>query len=135
MEQDTSVWEARPASHCLLLGAARNCLYLQALYGVVRKATLLPFHQAVGVLHGCVREQDNPDALQSLRRLDSLPDKLLAALPDWERDQAKWRSLPLDVPFIHPNTSNPDPLCIFSKDSMHQSNQTGNKANSKKEIE
>ena len=36
--QDTSVWEARPASHCLLLGAARNCLYLQALYGVVRNS-------------------------------------------------------------------------------------------------
>ena len=121
LEQDTSVWETRPASQCLLLGAARNCLYLQALYGVVRKGTLLPFHQAVSVLQSCIRDQDDPDAQQSLAGLDSLPGKLTAALPDWERDQNKWSSLPLDVPFLHGNTSNPDPLCIFSKDSMHMS--------------
>ena len=30
-----------------------------------------------------------------------------------------------DVPFIHPSASNPDPLCIFSKDNMHQSTQIG----------
>ena len=126
MEQDTSVWKARPASQCLLLGAARNCLYLQALYGVVRKGTLLPFHQAVSVLQSCIRDQDDPDAQQSLAGLDRLPGKLTAALPDWERDQKKWSSLPLDVPYIHSNASNPDPLCIFSKDSMHQSNQIGN---------
>ena len=123
LEQDSSVWETRPASQCLLLGAARNCLYLQALYGVVRKGTLLPFHQAVSVLQSCIRDQDDPDAQQSLAGLDSLPGKLTAALPDWERDQNKWSSLhiPLDMPFIHGNTSNPDPLCIFSKDSMHMS--------------
>ena len=121
LEQDSSVWETRPASQWLLLGAARNCLYLQALHRVVRKATILPFHQAVGVLQGCVREQDDPDAQKSLQGLESLPDKLLAALPDWERDQNKWSSLPLEVPFLHGNTSNPDPVCIFSKDSMHMS--------------
>ena len=36
-EKDIAVWYLRPISEYLLLGASRNCLYLPALYKIIRK--------------------------------------------------------------------------------------------------
>ena len=121
LDQDSKVWEARPSSDYLLLGAARNCLYLISLYNIVRKGNLLPFHHAVNILQRCVRNQDDPDAMKSLAEPSQLPDTLPGCLPDWDQSNGPTgRHYPVLGQVVHVNTANPDPLLIFSKDSMHQ---------------
>ena len=123
LAKDSTVWEARPASNSLLLGAARNCLYLQALFQIVRKGTLLPFHHSCQVLKNFIKTRDAPDAARAQLEMDDLPKDLYENLPDWVQDtKAKvGKFYPIFGNFIAQNVSNPDPLCIFSKDSMHQS--------------
>ena len=121
MDQDSQVWVTRPASDYLLLGAARNCLYLLSLYNIIRKGNLLPFHQSVNILQRCVRDQDDPDAMISLAESHQVPATLTACLPDWDQGRGPTgRHYPLLGQVVHVNIGNPDPLLIFSKDSMHQ---------------
>ena len=121
LDQDSKVWETRPSSDYLLLGAARNCLYLLSLYNIVRKGNLLPFHHSVNILQRSVRDQDDPDAMKSLAEPKLLPPSLTDCLPDWDQDRSPTgRHYPLLGQVVHVNIGNPDPLLIFSKDSMHQ---------------
>jgi len=119
---DSSIWKARPLPQHLVLGAARNTLYLLALYKVVRAATLLPFDRAVHILNTHVREKDDPDADHMAFETRLLPNRVRGVLPEWRQDREKLedRGLFIDGHFIHQNVGNPDPVLIFSKDSMHQ---------------
>ena len=131
LDQDSAVWEQRPSSDYLLLGAARNCLYLLPLSSLVRKAHFLPFHHSVDILQRSIRDQDDPDSVRALANLSLLPPELPRVLPDWEQRSvqdpdtgarlARHTRDPVTGQVVHPNTANPDPLCIFSRDSMHQS--------------
>ena len=123
LAEDSAVWVERPSSISLLLGAARNCLYLPALYRIVRKGTLLPFHHSCHVLKNFIKTRDAPDAARAQLEMDELPRDVYENLPDWIQDtKAKvGKFYPIFGNFIAQNVSNPDPLCIFSKDSMHQS--------------
>ena len=131
LDQDSAVWEQRPSSDTLLLGAARNCLYLLPLSALVRKAHFLPFHHSVDILQRSIRDQDDPDSVRALANLRLLPPELPRVLPDWEQRSVQDPDTgarltrhtrdPVTGQVVHPNTANPDPLCIFSRDSMHQS--------------
>jgi len=122
LAHDSSVWKTRPLPKHLVLGAARNTLYLLALYKVVKGATLLPFERAVHILVNHVREKDDPDADHLAFETKQLPNRVTGVLPEWrqDKDKAEDRGLFIDTPFIHQNVGNPDPILIFSKDSMHQ---------------
>ena len=104
-----------------MLGAA-SILYLLALYKVVRAATLLPFERAVHILNSHVKEKDDPDADHMAFESRLLPSRVRGVLPEWRQDKEKLedRGLFIDDNFIHQNVGNPDPVLIFSKDSMHQ---------------
>eukprot|EP00092_Neocalanus_flemingeri_P013813 GFUD01014899.1.p1 GENE.GFUD01014899.1~~GFUD01014899.1.p1 ORF type:complete len:196 (-),score=51.45 GFUD01014899.1:46-633(-) len=119
---DSSIWKARPLPNHLVLGAARNTLYMLALYKVVRAATLLSFDRAVHILNTHVREKDDPDADHMAFETRILPSRVKGVLPEWRQDKEKLedRGLFIDEHFIHQNVGNPDPVLIFSKDSMHQ---------------
>jgi len=119
---DSSIWKIRPLPSHLVLGAARNTLYLIALYKVVRAATLLSFDRAVHILNTHVREKDDPDADHMAFESRLLPSRVRGVLPDWRQDREKLedKGLFIDDHFIHQNVGNPDPVLIFSKDSMHQ---------------
>jgi len=118
---DSSVWKIRPLPNHLVLGAARNNLYLLALYKVVKDATLLPFHKAVYILNNHVKEKDDADADQLAFQAQLLPNRIRGVLPEWRQDREKLedKGLYIDGHFIHQNVGNPDPVLIFSKDSMH----------------
>jgi len=120
-EKDMAVWYLRPISEYLLLGAARNCLYLPALYKIIRKGTLLPFHYSVNILKNCIKVQDTPDAAASASNIQDLPKRIPENLPDWIQDEGATKEYSIKDEFIFQNMSNPDPFCVFSKDSMHQS--------------
>jgi len=119
---DSSIWKGRPLPDHLMLGGARNVLYLLALYKVVRKATLLPFERAVHILNTHVRDSDDPDADRMAFETSLLPSRVRGVLPEWRQDRKllEDRGLFIDGHFIHQTVGNPDPVLIFSKDSMHQ---------------
>jgi len=120
-EKDMTVWDLRPMSEYLVLGAARNCLYLPALQKMIRKGTLLPFHYSVNILKNCIKVQDGPDAAASTSNIQDLPKRIPENMPDWIQDETAAKEYLIRDGFIYQNISNPDPFCIFSKDSMHQS--------------
>ena len=97
-------------------------MYLLVLHKVVKGATLLLFERAVHILVNRVREKDDPDADHHAVETEQLPNRVTGVLPEWrqDKDKAEDRGLFIDAPFIHQNVGNPDPVLIFSKDSMHQ---------------
>ena len=122
-QSDAAVWLHRPLSNYLKLGAARNCLYLLPLHDMLKKANLLPFHQSVDVLKNYIKDKDDPEAAAAKADMDELPSDIPRKIaPDWIQDPAPAAhgGYTVDEEFIFQNISNPDPVCIFSKDSMHQ---------------
>ena len=72
-----------------MLGAARNILYLLALYKVVRAATLLHFKRSVHILNSQVREKDDPDADHMAFESRLLLSRVMGLLPEWRQDMEK----------------------------------------------
>ena len=87
-------------------------------------ATLQSFHRAVVILNTHVRDKDDPDAASLAFETHLVPGRLLGVLPSWESEQTarmlKEKGFLVDGDFVHNNVGNPDPVLIFSKDSMHQ---------------
>ena len=125
LNEDSEVWMQRPSSEYLLLGAARNCLYLQSLFKIIRKGNFLAFHQSCAVLKDSIKSKDAPDAVQAYADIEQVPKDVLSVFPNWEQDSNLNKISPIDGKYIHQNISNQDPLLIFSKDSMHQSRYIG----------
>jgi len=65
--------------------------------------------------------QDTPDAAASASNIQDLPKRIPENLPDWIQDEGATKEYSIKDEFIFQNMSNPDPFCVFSKDSMHQS--------------
>ena len=122
-QSDASIWLHRPMSNYLKLGAARNVIYLPSLYAMLKRANHHPFHQSCDILKNFIKDKDVPDAAVAKADKDELPRDIARKIaPDWPRDPAPAAQGGYTVHdgFIFQNISNPDPVCIFSKDSMHQ---------------
>ena len=71
---DSSIWQSRPPPTHLVLGAARNTLYLLALYKKVRAGTLLP--SRINYPDDCIKEEEvnvtmsGEEKLQAREELD-----------------------------------------------------------------
>ena len=123
LSADLARWRERPLPEHLLLIAAREVLYLPCLHALVRAATLQPFHRAVALLNSGVRDRDAPDAAAAAGEAHQVPAAVLAELPTWDSEAGARRLdkiFLVDGDFVHNNVGNPDPVLIFSKDSMHQ---------------
>ena len=120
---DQAGWVQRPLSPHLELEAARGVLYLPSLYSVVRAATMQPFHRAVAILNTHVRDKDDPDAASLAFETHLIPGRLRGVMPSWERDQParklQEKGFLVEGDFVHNNVGNPDPVLVFSRDSMH----------------
>ena len=88
---------------------------------------------------GQVRDADDPDAERLSVESHQVPRSVSSVLPDWDQVVKLTRSDHLNEPrdqemgrrklgqyflvesnFVHYNVGNPDPVLIYSKDSMHQ---------------
>jgi hypothetical protein len=128
---DQAVWRTRPLPPHLELVAARGVLYLPSLHSVLRAATLQPFHRAVALLNSHVRDSDDPDAAALATETHLVPGRVRGVLPGRRQDEGGRRMLAskgfqLEGNYVHNNVGNPDPLLIYSKDSMHMA--TGGEA-------
>jgi len=125
LAEEQEAWRQRPLADHLLLLAARGVLYLPALYAFIRAANLQPFHQAVALLNSQVRDADDPDAARLSVESHQVPRAVSSVLPDWDQEMGR-RKLGqyflVEGNFVHYNVGNPDPVLIYSKDSMHQVN-------------
>ena len=121
---DLDIWRQRPLPLHLSLMAARGVLYLCSLHHKVRAATLQPFNRAVAVLNQHVMDQDEPDAASMVFEADQVPGRVRGLLPSWDRERGVRRLVEkgflVEGSFLHNNVGNPDPVLIYSRDSMHQ---------------
>ena len=85
-----------------------------------------------------MRDADDPDAARLSVESHQVPRAVSSVLPDWDqvkltrcdhlnepRDQEMGRRklgqyFLVEGNFVHYNVGNPDPVLIYSKDSMHQ---------------
>lgn len=116
LASDSSVWVTRPAADHLVLGAARNCLYLLPLYNQIRRGNMLKFHLANRSLSSSLRDKSDPEAARV--NLKFVPKEFSQIFHCRKNNIARRNKLQGN--FVHQSISNTDPLCIFSKDSMHQ---------------
>ena len=70
-----------------------------------------------------VRDADDPDAASMVAEAHLVPRAVRSLLPNWDPEVGR-RKLSqyflVEGNFIHYNVGNPDPVLIYSKDSMHQ---------------
>ena len=70
-----------------------------------------------------MRDADDPDAASMVAEAHLVPRALRSLLPHWDPEVGR-RKLGqyflVEGNFIHYNVGNPDPVLIYSKDSMHQ---------------
>ena len=92
-----------------MLGAARNILYLLALYKVIRAATPLHFERSVQILNSQIREKDDPGAGHMAFESRLPLSRVMGLLPKWRQDMEKLegRGLFMD-----------DNLCIKMLDTL-----------------
>ena len=119
LAEDSAVWTTRPLPDHLVVGAARNCLYLLPLHRQIEVGNMLSVNLATTILLSSLRDKDEPEANRV--NLDLLPEEFHSILPDRRNDPSTKKLKIQDNIFVHQNISNSDPLCIFSKDCMHQS--------------
>jgi len=79
----------------------------------------------VALLNSQVRDADDPDAARLSLESHQVPRAVSSVLPDWDQEMGR-RKLGqyflVEGNFVHYNVGNPDPVLIYSKDSMHQVN-------------
>ena len=70
-----------------------------------------------------MRDADDPDAASMVAEAHLVPRAVRSLLPNWDPEVGR-RKLSqyflVEGNFIHYNVGNPDPVLIYSKDSMHQ---------------
>ena len=115
LAEDSHTWIIRPALDHLVLGAARNCLYLIPLHHQLRVGNMLSLNLATNILLASIRDKNDPEADRV--NLADLPEEFSQLL----RNDTPRRKLKIqDNIFVHQSIHNSDPLCVFSKDCMHQ---------------
>ena len=108
-DQDTMIWESRPLPQHLVVGAARNCLYLLPLFRIINKGLMTGLH--------CIMRRINKSEGRQEVEVGDL-------LPQWKMRQSRQPSeYTVDGDYVHPNVASVDPHCVFSKDSVHQTFQ------------
>jgi len=86
LKSDTSVWLARPLPHHLLVGAARNCMFLLSLANIIERAIQMPMEMAVKELMMCSLESGDEVARQMVLAPQYLPSEVQSSLPVWKKD-------------------------------------------------
>ena len=70
-----------------------------------------------------MRDADDPDAAGMAAEAHLVPRAVRSLLPNWDPEVGR-RKLGqyflVEGNFVHYNVGNPDPVLIYSKDSMHQ---------------
>ena len=137
LAEDSQVWLTRPALPHLVLGAARNCLYLLPLHRQIRSLRSSHFiflyvcihhYSRVGnmfnvnlltqLLNQSLRDKDDPEADRV--DLDLLPEEFSQQFPGRRKNEYLTRNFQKEGNFVHQSVHSSDPLCRFSKDCMHQ---------------
>ena len=70
-----------------------------------------------------MRDADDPDAASMVAEAHLVPRALRSLLPHWDPEVGRRKlgqHFLVEGTFIHYNVGNPDPVLIYSKDSMHQ---------------
>jgi len=86
LKSDTSVWLARPLPHYLLVGAARNSMFLLSLANVIEKAIQMPMEMTIKELMMCSVKSTDEVARQMVLAPQYLPTEVQSSLPVWKRD-------------------------------------------------
>eukprot|EP00092_Neocalanus_flemingeri_P003626 GFUD01003893.1.p1 GENE.GFUD01003893.1~~GFUD01003893.1.p1 ORF type:complete len:558 (-),score=213.06 GFUD01003893.1:414-2087(-) len=91
LKSDTSIWLARPLPDHLLRGAARNCMYLLALAGIMERAVQLPVERAMQAMMSSSTTSDKEVARQMVLTPQYLPSEVLSSLPRWKYEDSTSR--------------------------------------------
>ena len=84
LKSDTSTWLTRPLTKNLVVGTARNCLYLLALARIMERAVQLPVERAVKVMMASSTTRATEVAKQMMLTPQYLPNEVLDSLPWWK---------------------------------------------------
>ena len=121
ISDDSNIWMERPLSNTLLVGAARNVMYLLDLQRATRQCMNSHFVRGVECFLRSTRDADDHDAAYA--NLSALPREFVGCLPDWrpmEHKAAKWGVVERDKRRVHNSVGQMDPNIVFSRDVMHQ---------------
>jgi len=91
LKAETSVWLGRPLTDQMLLGAARNCMYLLSLARIMERAIQLPMEMAVKALMSSSTTTDNETARQMVLTPQYMPREVQSSLPVWKQAQCSGR--------------------------------------------
>ena len=119
--EDSAIWMERPLSDTLLVGAARNVMYLLDLQRATRQCMNSHFVRGVECFLRSTRDADDHDAAYA--NLSAFPRDFAGCLPDWrpvEHRAAKWGVVERDKRRVHNSVGQMDPNIVFSRDVMHQ---------------
>ena len=121
IREDSNIWIERPLSNTLLVGAARNVMYLLDLQRATRQCMNSHFVRGVECFLRSTRDADDHDAAYA--NLSAFPRDFVNCLPNWrpmEHKAAKWGVVERDKRRVHNSVGQMDPNIVFSRDVMHQ---------------
>jgi len=92
LKAETAVWLARPLPRHLLVGAARNSMFLLSLAKIMERAIQLPVEMAVRELMSSSTNSDSEMARQMVLTPQYLPTEVQSSLPQWKQGSYSVRS-------------------------------------------
>jgi len=91
LKSDTSMWLSRPLPVNLIVGAARNCIFLLALARIMERAVQLPVEKAIQAMMVSSTTKTTEESKQMLLTPQYLPNEVLDSMPRWKQVDCRSR--------------------------------------------